>query len=178
MIYSAGFEDRCNDIPAAGRREIRRDIPALPFCHITLTARKHSYLPYDEKLLTPGEHLKKRRFALGQHQKHVANLLKVSEQTVGNWEKNRSTPSLYQIPKVIEFLGYDPYTTTIDSFGERISRLRRALGMTQKELARRLGIDPGTLGYWERGERRPPRGLKEKINDLILSLNPSVLKPG
>ncbi len=39
--------------------------------------------------------------------------------------------------------------------------------MTQEELARKLGIDPGTLGYWERGERRPSMELAEKLKILL-----------
>lgn len=49
--------------------------------------------------------------------------------------------------------------------------------MTQKELARRLGVDPGTLGYWEKGERRPTKGLEEKIDNFLVSLNTPSLKP-
>jgi transcriptional regulator with XRE-family HTH domain len=143
---------------------------------VKLTARKRSYLPYEENLLTLGDLLKKRRFELRLQQKDVANLLGTSETTVYNWEKNRSAPSLYQISKVIEFLGYDPYTIK-EGLGERIIRARQALGMTQKELARRLGVDPTTLGQWERGERKPTKGLEEKIDSLLGSLNPPSLKP-
>ena len=146
----------------------------MPFCHVTLTARKRSSFPYDENLLTPGDHLKKKRFSLRQHQKHVANLLKVSEQTVCNWEKNRTSPSLYQIPKVIKFLGYDPYTTN-ETLGGKIIQARRALGMTQEELARRLGIDPTTLGYWERGEKRPSGEMGEKL-EKFYGFKSSIMK--
>jgi transcriptional regulator with XRE-family HTH domain len=142
----------------------------LPFCQITLTARKYSCLHYDENLLTLGDHLKKRRYSLRQHQRHVAKLLGVSPETVYNWEHNRSAPSLHHIPKVIEFLGYDPYTIK-EGLGESIIQARRALGMTQKELARRLGVDPGTLGKWERGERKPNRGMEEKIKKFFGFLN-------
>ncbi|MBI4764110.1 MAG: transcriptional regulator [Deltaproteobacteria bacterium] len=103
-------------------------------------------------------------------------MLGVSTVTVYNWENNRSAPLLPHIPKVIKFLGYDPYTTN-ETLGERIIRVRRTLGMTQKELARKLGVDPGTLGYWERGERRPIKGLEEKINGFLASLNTPSLKP-
>ena len=37
--------------------------------------------------------------------------------------------------------------------GERLVRRRTSLGLSQKEAAKRLGVDPGTLARWERGER-------------------------
>ena len=59
----------------------------------------------------------------------------------------------------------------MEGLGERIIQARRALGMTQKELARRLGVDPSIVGYWERGERRPTGEMEEKIESLLGSLN-------
>jgi transcriptional regulator with XRE-family HTH domain len=161
LIYNAGFVDRYNDTPAADRREIRRGIPALPFCHAWLTARRRSLFPYDKNLLTLGDDLIKKRYSLRQHQKHVANLLKFIEATVYNWEKNHTTPSIYHIPRVIEFLGYNPYTTN-ETFGGRIIQARRALGMLQKELSGKLGVDPTTLEYWERGRGSLPKIWKKK----------------
>jgi transcriptional regulator with XRE-family HTH domain len=34
-------------------------------------------------------------------------------------------------------------------------RQRTSLGLSQKESAERLGVDPSTLARWERGEREP-----------------------
>lgn len=155
----------------------RNFIPALPFCHVTLTCRKQSSFQNPEELITLGDHLKKRRFELKLQQKDVANLIRVSKATVYNWEKNRSTPSLYYIPRVIEFLGYDPYDASSKTLGERIVRARRTLGMTQKELARKLGIDPSTLGHWERGKRKATKGLEKRLDAFFVILNSVDLKP-
>jgi transcriptional regulator with XRE-family HTH domain len=38
---------------------------------------------------------------------------------------------------------------------EQLVRKRTALGMTQKNSAKRIGVDQGTLAKWERGEREP-----------------------
>lgn len=59
------------------------------------------------------------------------------------------------MPKVIEFLGYVPFEKEPETLGEKIVCYRWLKGMTQKELARQLGVDPGTLAQWERGEREP-----------------------
>ena len=45
--------------------------------------------------------------------------------------------------------------------GADIRRSRRRAGATQRELARRLGVDRTTLGKWERDEAFPsPRGIR------------------
>ena len=76
LIYSVAFADRCNDTPAVDRIKTRRDLPALPFCHVKLTALKFSYFPKNEAPITLGAHHSKRRSALGfLQQKAVAKLL-------------------------------------------------------------------------------------------------------
>ena len=44
---------------------------------------------------------------------------------------------------------------------------------TQKELARRLEIDPDTLGKWEQGKRQLSKETVEKLNALMESLPPA-----
>jgi len=39
--------------------------------------------------------------------------------------------------------------------GEEIRRGRKALGLRQEDLARRLGVCRNSIGLWERGERTP-----------------------
>lgn len=41
------------------------------------------------------------------------------------------------------------------SFAERLVETRESLGMTQRELAIKLGITPTRLNYWEKGKREP-----------------------
>jgi DNA-binding XRE family transcriptional regulator len=41
---------------------------------------------------------------LGLLQKDVGRTIGVDETTIYNWENNRASPSLYSLPKVIEFL--------------------------------------------------------------------------
>lgn len=105
---------------------------------------------------------------MGQHQKDVAKLLEASEASVWNWENNRSHPTLPFIPRIIEYLGYVPFDTNDQPLKGRIVNVRRMLGWTQKRLARELGVDPTTLGYWERGERRPSPRHMEKLKSLII----------
>jgi transcriptional regulator with XRE-family HTH domain len=44
---------------------------------------------------------------------------------------------------------------------------RQYRGFSQKDLARRLGVDPGTLGKWERDERRSAGALLERLEKFF-----------
>lgn len=107
-----------------------------------------------EKLETVGDHLLRRRVVLKLLQKQVAEQLGVDNMTISNWENNRSKPGPAHMPAVIRFLGYNPLPTPKD-WPDRLVQGRTAMGLTQKEAARRIGIDAGTLARWERGEREP-----------------------
>ena len=47
--------------------------------------------------------------------------------------------------------------------GARIALLRRQSGMSQKELAARMGISPSTVGMYEQGRREPDSTMLLKI---------------
>lgn len=142
---------------------------ALPFCQITLEAPKPPSAAYPKELKTLGHHLRKRRLDLKLLQKEVAQELGVNGDTICNWENNRTSPSLRFVPKIIEFLGCLPCDVQAKTLGERIVAHRKRLGLTQKELARRLGVDPSTLGHRERGEHEPLRRHLEKLAQFFTS---------
>jgi transcriptional regulator with XRE-family HTH domain len=68
---------------------------------------------------------------------------------------------------VVRFLGYDPSPAPV-SLPERIRATRRRQGISQEELARRLGIDPSTVTAWESGAvRRPYRRFVEMFEKWV-----------
>ena len=83
-----------------------------------------------------------------------------------NWELEHTKPSIRQIPRVIEFLGFDPFPSP-QCRSERISAVRRRLGMSQRELAVRLGVDSKTVCDWESGKHRPVQELALKLNRFL-----------
>jgi transcriptional regulator with XRE-family HTH domain len=107
-----------------------------------------------EKLETVGDHLLRRRVILKLLQKQVAEQLGVDKMTISNWENGRSEPGPAHMPAVIRFLGYNPLPTP-KGWPDRLVQTRTAMGLTQREAARRIGVDAGTLARWERGEREP-----------------------
>ncbi|HEX4962475.1 MAG TPA: helix-turn-helix transcriptional regulator [Thermoanaerobaculia bacterium] len=112
---------------------------------------------YPEEPQTLGEHLKKRRLDLGLRQKDAAREVGANFKTYENWERGRYEPEVRFLPAVIAFLGYDPAPVgPALPLGERIRAARRRQGLTQEELAYRLGIDPSTVAAWETGTVRKP----------------------
>jgi len=82
-------------------------------------------------------------------QRDAAERIRVSEATIYNWERNATSPQVHDLPGIIQFLGYNPLPP-VRMEGERLVRNRYELGLTQKEMAKRLGIDPTTLSRYER----------------------------
>jgi transcriptional regulator with XRE-family HTH domain len=137
--------------------DAHRGIPAFPFCQVTLRGPKPR-AGYPEEPSTLGEHLKKRRLDLGLGQKEVAAEFGANFKSYDNWEQEKHEPEFRYWPAIIGFLGYDPVPEP-ETFGERIRWRRRREGLTRKELAEKLGLDPVTVWAWEAGKivRRYPR---------------------
>ena len=99
-------------------------------------------------------------------QKDVAEAVGVDKCSLFNWEANISQPDLRYIPAVIEFLGYNPLPEA-NTLGERLVRHRTLRGLSQKEAAEAVGVDPGTLSRWERGEREPMRPFVSRVERFL-----------
>jgi site-specific DNA recombinase len=104
--------------------------------------------------LTVGDHIRKRRLALKLFQKDVAKKIGVNKTTIFNWEANISQPDFRYLPAVIAFLGYNPLRAG-HGWAERLIQCRTILGLSQKDAARKIGVDQATLAKWERGDREP-----------------------
>jgi transcriptional regulator with XRE-family HTH domain len=140
----------------------------LPFCHITLKAKKPVFREkYPDFMRTWGDWIRARRIGLKLTKRQVALRLNVSDLTIYLWEKNRIEPSLAQVPKIIEFLGRDPFEKRTDSLGDKLWEYRRVHGLTQEKMAGQLGVDPSTLAAWERGEHNPRENFLNKISTLL-----------
>jgi transcriptional regulator with XRE-family HTH domain len=113
-----------------------------------------------------GDHIRRRRLGLKMLQREVAEQIGVCEPSVFNWEANTSQPDFRYMPAIIRVLGYNPLPPA-KSMGGRLVRQRTALGLTQKESAKRLNVDPSTLAKWERGERKPAGRFLERVNRLL-----------
>jgi transcriptional regulator with XRE-family HTH domain len=108
---------------------------------------------YPKALKTLGDHIRKRRLDLQLLQSDVAGRLGVTECSVWNWENNATTPVFPHWPAVIGFLGYNPLPEP-QTPAEQLVQARKIQGLSQKEMAKRLGVDPSTLARREREGRK------------------------
>jgi transcriptional regulator with XRE-family HTH domain len=108
---------------------------------------------YDFEPMTLGDHVRRRRLMLSITQEETAARLGVNAWTVLNWETGETKPAIQFIPALIRFLGYDPEPVDTGTLAGRLVAKRRELGLSQREAARSLDIDPGTWAGWELGAR-------------------------
>jgi transcriptional regulator with XRE-family HTH domain len=132
---------------------------------LTLKAKKPvSGEKYPDFIRTWGDYIRTRRLDLKLTKRQLSLRFNVSDITIYLWEKNKVQPSLAQIPKIIKFLGRDPFEKETEALGDRIREYRRIHGLTQKMLAGQLGVDQTTLAGWERGKYKP---AKEFLVELL-----------
>jgi len=145
--------------PGSGRaacaQRIRTLSIALPFCNLHLAGPRPQVLPrgYPSAPNTLGEHLRRRRLDLGLTQRTLARRLGVREEAVHLWELDRFRPLARHHARLVRVLGVDP-EPSCHGLAERLRAARRRAGLTQTELARRLGLDEGTIVDLEAGRRR------------------------
>ena len=68
-------------------------------------------------------------------------------------------------------------------FGERLTQLRKAKGLTQTELGEKIGISQRMIAYYEKDEAQPPgpmlinlaNALETTIDELLGKTNPKEL---
>ena len=94
-------------------------------------------------------HLVKRRAALALDHGAAARRIGVCRGTYRGWERGRH-PSARFWPAIIDFLGHDPHPSPV-TLGGRLAAARRVLGLSQQDLARRLGVTQGAVHRWEAG---------------------------
>lgn len=98
-----------------------------------------------------GEKIRNRRLELQLFQKDVAKIIGVTEDTITNWENNRSEPDISYFPAIINFLGYMPFSIDTSSLAGKINEYRYLNGMSQETLAKELGINESTVYHYEKG---------------------------
>jgi len=104
---------------------------------------------------------------LGLRQSDLAERIGVGTSTVNYWENNRFNPEVEYVPKIVTFLGYDPFGPPPATFPLRLKAARIAAGLTRRQLATRIGVHPGTVAEWERGEAQPISASGQRVRVLL-----------
>jgi DNA-binding XRE family transcriptional regulator len=125
-------------------------------------------------------------------QSEAARRLQVSTVTLSRWERDKVYPTWPFQSRVIEFLGYDPFTTSelgrpkgnetpfvailsLDepvSIGLAIRKRRMELKKNRKQCAKELGLDVKTLRAWEMDQQTPSHRLQKRIVKFLESRQP------
>lgn len=162
----------------------------LPFCDRTVSVSRRDIapvwtrsFPIAKEPTTLGQHLKKKRFLAGIRQSEAALKLGVSNRTLSLWETDRVYPAWAFQPRLVAYLGYDPFTSpalgrpegnetscvaflspgTPAAIGQQIKQRRLQLKKTRKQLALELEVSVKTLWGWETGRRQPTNKIQERI---------------
>jgi DNA-binding XRE family transcriptional regulator len=139
---------------------------ALPFCHFELRAVRPRPSQYPKQINSLGDHIRTRRLDLNLLQEQVADQIGVHEQTISGWERNATVPEVRYMPAIIQFLGFDPLPPA-KSLPNRLAAARRALGLSQRKMAEKLGVDPATLMGWEAERHQPTWKSWEAITRVL-----------
>lgn len=114
-----------------------------------------------------GDHIRRRRIELGLFQAEVGRIFKVSKDCITFWENNRSSPLMIFYPRIIEFLGYIPFDLDISTEMGSIKAFRYLNGLSQKNFAKIINIDPKIVSLLEIGERSLSKKKKVKFQQLF-----------
>jgi DNA-binding XRE family transcriptional regulator len=166
----------------------------LPFCDRSVTiARKDvapvwtRSFPIAKEPTTLGQHLKKKRFLAGVRQSEAALQLGVSDRTLSLWETDRIYPAWTFQPRIIAYLGHDPFTNPAlgmpkgnetqsiailapeapATIGQKILQQRLKMRKNRKECAKDLGVSVKTLWGWETNRCQPSREGHQKLAKFL-----------
>lgn len=134
---------------------------------MAITVKKPQFLVKIDENSHVGLHIRKRRLELKLLQKDVATYIGVTEEAVTYWETGFAIPQIQYAPKVIAFLGYNPYHFETGTLGGQIWYYRLLHGLSHKKLGKLLGVDAATISTWEANKFKPNKENLETINVLL-----------
>jgi DNA-binding transcriptional regulator YiaG len=126
-----------------------------------------------------GAEVKRLRRGLDLTQTALAKLIGVSPAAVTAWETGKTMPSR-ESRQVLGELAEKPRTQVDEELsrsglvappeatlsGDQIRELRRKAGMSQRDLARKLGVSVNSVCNWETGRTEPRRGSIRKLLEM------------
>lgn len=119
---------------------------------------------------TLGNKIRKHRLLKRFYKKDLAEYIGVVTYTIDSYELGLSYPLPEKLIKIaeyfkmpIEYFYDDYYEFVFGNYGEQIKNWRKKDGLTYKDAAKIIGIDPKTLSSWERMINYPDRVMYEKL---------------
>jgi len=140
---------------------------ALPFSRLTTNVAKPLEIQHVDNPQTLGQHIRKKRAQLRIMQKEVALRIDVSEDCITNWENERSIPQIQFYPRIVQFLGYNPFEYGSETLGQKIKTYRNLNGLSHKQMGKLLSVNASTIGAWESGKSKPKNAAHKKLKALL-----------
>ena len=116
-----------------------------------------------------GLHIRKKRLQLQMKQGDVAKFIGVTESCIWNWEnlQSESMPMIHCMPKIIEFLGYNPIKIDTSTLSGRIKKYRIEHGLSTSGFGELVGVDGSTIGAWEAKTSFPRPSKMEALERIM-----------
>jgi transcriptional regulator with XRE-family HTH domain len=141
-------------------------------CHIKITTSLPLSHQYPRELVTIGDHIRARRLDLKLLQKDVAKIIGVSENVIGLWELNQSSPMQKYLPLIDKFLGYIPDVPAgIQGWSKKLLEYRKKHKLSKRRLAMLINIHEYTLVRIETGKRIFSIDSIKKITTFLNSID-------
>lgn len=112
-----------------------------------------------------GEELHGRREQAGLSRERLARRLDVSRALVWLWESGEQRIPPERVGELRQVLDQAAAPSPMD--GAELRRRRQVRGLTQAQLAQRLGVVPSLVGMWERARARITPGRAAQLHQLL-----------
>ena len=120
----------------------------------------------------PGESIRELRDSLGLSREAFAKSLGLNAHTIYEYETGRIAPSKKALSKIRKEYGLrivrEREKGKVRKVLNRmdVKEIRTALGLSQAELARELGVAPASVGHYENGRMNPSDAVIAKLKEL------------
>ena len=114
-----------------------------------------------------GGYVRERRNELGHSLESASRELGIGEATLILWESEKRPQSLRSIPRILTYLGYDPFNGSI-KLADRLWLERLKLGLSRAALAKRLKMGVDAYERWEDGKISLPRVETRRLLERFL----------
>jgi len=114
-----------------------------------------------------GDKIKNRRLELELTQKEAGRLIGVEREGLCDWENHVTEPTIELYPAIIQFLGYVPFSFQTETIGEEVKKFRYLHGLSQDQLARKLGIGSATIHRLEAGVGKVNTGTMRLLQPIL-----------
>jgi len=130
--------------------------------------------------LTPSENgflVERRKSTINEGADRQQNWKPVPVEALSAAPGSSPDPSVISLDDPGRGLGAPPFSASpisADKFGRAIGHAREKRGLSQKDLAKKLQIQPSTLSRWEAGLSTPASAIQDKVLNTLLMVAPAV----